>query len=173
MLLIRTRLTRLQELSPFEQMPQEIMLNIVQCLKDMTDDEAEVIDPRNPNLDILALHFTSKTLAAATLDQHNHVVGIKPKAIFQYNVNEFNDKFPLAVLACATCRMAKDIAVDGFDDNRYSRMSFGYTSWTLTSTVSTYSKPSVSACPALSTCALAPRSPSTKSHTFCAQVVLP
>jgi len=128
MLLVKTRLTQLQELSPLEQMPQEIMLNIVMCLGEMTDEEAEVIDPRNTSLDILALHFTSKTLAAATLDQHNHVVGVDTKGAFQSSVNDFNDKFPLAVLACATCRMAKDIAVDGFDDNRYSRPSLVYTS---------------------------------------------
>jgi len=107
------------------------MLNIVSCLKEVTDemtDNEEIADVSNPSLDILAIHFTSKTLAAATLDQYNHVVGIDTKGTFKSSLNEFNDKFPLRILACATCRMPKEIAVDGFDDKRYINSSFIYIS---------------------------------------------
>lgn len=68
----------------------EIKLNIIMCLKKTTHN-AEVIWP---NLDILAMHFTSKTLAAETMDQHNHVVGFDTKGAFNSSVNEFNDRFP-------------------------------------------------------------------------------
>jgi len=98
----------------------EIKLNIIMFLKETTHDEKV----KRSNLDILAMHFSSKTVAAETMDQHNHVVGIDTRGAFNSSVKEFNDRFPLQVLICATCRIPKDIAADGFDDERYSRRPY-------------------------------------------------
>jgi len=98
----------------------EIKLNIIMLLKETTHDGKA----NRFNLGILAMHFTSKTVAAETMDQHNHVVGIDTSGEFNSNIKEFNDRYPLKVLICATCRIPKDIAADGFDDDRYSRRSY-------------------------------------------------
>jgi len=98
----------------------EIKLNIVMFLQQTTQYGGAVY----PNLDILAMHFTSKTVAAETMDQHNHVVGFDTKEAFTSSVKEFNDKYPLEVLICATCKIPKDLAADGFNDDRYGTRPF-------------------------------------------------
>jgi len=98
----------------------EIKLNIITFLKKTTHHGRVIY----PDLDILAMHFTSKTVAAETMDQHHHVVGFDTTGAFTSSVKTFNDKFPLEVLICATCKIPKDLAADGFNDDRYSKRSF-------------------------------------------------